>query len=303
MLDKEAFISKYYNGASTAMVNDVNRFLDHVENLCAAYNEDITAFLQTKNCLVQVFFTKDDSVSLSHYQKIKRYIKKLLDFCGVQCDIPSRDEVLRSVPTKTMFRDLNSALNFITVAGKRVAPWCDETVDLAAVKSIVILGWYGFSPKEIATLRKDNVVCDGGYKVKHPFEDAYTDIDEQSYDILSTLGKIDSYQALATKRQINLIDSDLLFRGTARTKKDVPDGEHILKILSRFNAVISTSYETYHLNFKHLKLNRIFTEIYNDKSDLTLIQKIQGKFDCERSLYFGYKKQYEQWLSQYYPNN
>lgn len=297
----DAFIAKYYDNSTSAKKQDVKRFLQYVKE--AIGDCDIATALSDKNLLCRLFFLwKSNTISRSHYQKIKEYLCNLLDYFNVNTQIPSRVDVINSQEMTCYFRDLPSILSFIDAVGSNKLPNYNKQCDLVILKSIVILGWYGFSSKEIADMPKGNLEYGDICKIFKPSYPAdgqpYVEITRDEFLVLSALETLEEYQGLPSGKLQRLKGNpDKLFRST-KDESDIDESD-IIQTIKRFNKIVPIT-KNMVINFRNLNKNAKFVSIFEDKSDEALLTKIMKYMNCSKNAALNYRDQYCNWVETYH---
>ena len=301
-MDFSAFISRYYGQSTAIKQQDVSRFLQRFSESLG--DENIKKALSRKDFLCRVFsLQKANSISRAHYQKIKEYLTNLVEYYGVEAELPTRTEVIESCKNRSYFKDLPSMIDFIDEIGESRLKHYDKKLDLIVLKSIVVLAWYGFSSKEIAEMRKGRLEYGETCKILKPSypydQNAYVNISLQAFLILSTLETADEYRGFPSgKMQPFKGDPDRLFR-PVREGQDTLDEEHIIQTIKRFNNAIPSS-KNISIVFRNIAKNAKFVEIYEDKSDAPLLKKIILHMNCTRLVALSYRDQYCNWEETFY---
>lgn len=299
-MDFDAFIAKYYSDANDVKQKDILRFLKNAEMLMGEKTPKET--LKDKKFLCSLFFIRKgaNNVSRAHYQKIKNYILSLADYYGIEIKIPSMEEVIEHQDITLLFKDLDSVLDFIDEIGRSQMINYNAYTDLAFVKGVVVLSWYGFKPDDIVLLTKSCLVNDNGtYKVFYPNSSEYIVVSRTAFQTLLSLSTVSQYKGLPSgKVKIFKGNPDLLFRPTIQGIQTIaPQG--IIASLYHFNECVPQYKQTL-LSFGLLRKNALFVEIYNDKSTIGLKEKIIQHMKCSRALAVGYQRQYLLWVETYY---
>lgn len=292
MINYDEFAGRFYPDANTARRDDIKRFLD---NLCELIGDTpVSSALQDKHTLCKMFYLhKTGSISRSHYQKAKEYILNLFEYLGVQGTVPTREEVIEAQNTVCFFRDINALLDFIDGVGAQKIDGYNPTTDLIRVKAVCVLGWIGLSPLEISNLKRTDLkpIDLSGYSIatgQGTFE-----VYGKPFATLFYLCDLEEYQSLpvgnSRGRKIVLKgNGDYLFRPQDAECEKL-DEKQIVQIISRFNMGVTSSTA---IIFRNLHKNALFLEIYNDKSDKSLMTKIADTFGCTYNVALSYKEQY-----------
>ena len=294
MLDFDAFIGKYYPNANAQKTDDVERFLSHVTEL--ADTSPLAEKLLDRDFLCNTFYLqKLNSITRTHYQKIKEYLLNLFDWFGVEGVIPSQEEVISSAQIYTYFRDLENAMQFIDHVGELVLTNYTPTQDLIIVKSIFILGWYGLSLKDIIALKrfwfKKNEDGCGVISI----DDKQITVDKESAKVLTCLQYLHSYKSIPSGKIKYLKgNEEYMFRPTTANCEKLTE-MHIVQVLKRFNDN-TPSYLHQNIAFRCIYRNAKFVDILNDQTDKTLLEKIEIHTKCSPKQVFSYKTQYLAWL-------
>ena len=296
MIDYEAFLGRYYSTANEWKQKDVTRFLDNLAEIIG--DTPLEQALQNENILCSAFFLQENggSISRPHYQKIKEYLLNLFAFCGVQSEVPTREVVMSSQQSVGYFRGINELMSFIDSVGAIRLESYNPTTDLVNVKSICVLGWLGFSPNEIAEMKKSALKPLGLDKYQITHGDEVFEVSGAPFAALYYLSDLESYKGLPTGKRMNLTgDPSYLFRPTIHSQKLV--GDSIIQIIKRFNAQIPITFTQRAIIFRNLHKNALFVEVYNDKSDKSLLQKIIDIMKCDQHYALSYREQYLRFVS------
>lgn len=295
MINQTEFVERYYHSASDLRKSDVIRFLENLEGLIG--NTPITEALKNKQLLCNAFYVQKagNSISRPHYQKIKEYLINVFDYAGINYNVPSREEVIASQENVCYFRGIDELLSFIDVVGNQVLTDYNPTQDLVRVKAVCVFGWLGFTPDDIAnlTLRDLSPIGFEGYKISG--RGGSFEIYGQPFAAIYYLSDLESYKGLPSGRRIILKGNDeYLFRPTDSNCEKL-DGGQIIQIIKRFNMSVPRSMKT-SIIFRNLHKNALFLEIYNDKSEQSLINKITSIMGCTLNYAFNYRDQYVEFV-------
>ena len=296
MINYDEFLDKYYPSANTSRKNDVKRFLENYEKVTKDMQPQIV--LLDKRVVCQLFFLQQTgSISRSHYQKVKEYIINLFDFVGVNGVIPTREEVISSQDKVCFFRSIEALLDFIDKVGSVCMDTYNPTADLVRVKSICVLGWLGFTPSEIANLKKKDLKlssCNSKFIINHS-SDTY-EISGAPFASLFYLRTLQQYRSIPHGKLMVLKgNEDYLFRPTVSHCDRLDEGQ-IIQTIKRFNSQIP-DLESTSIVFRNLHKNALFLEIYYDKRNNSLIEKIISIMKCTPNSALNYKEQYLKFAS------
>lgn len=292
-LDFDTFIGKYYPNASEQRLSDVKRFLTHISEL--SVDSSLPDKLTDHDFLCNAFYMQRlNSITRTHYQKIKEYLLNLFDWYKIEAKVPTQEEVIEFTQVYAYFRSLESALRFVDHVGELRLANYNSTQDLVIVKSIFILGWYGLSLKEIVALKKVDISKDkNGNGVVH-VKDSYITLDSNSFDILMNLKYLDSYKSLPNGTlKILKGCEDYLFRPT--TNCNGLTETLLAQFLKRFNDNVPRHLHQ-NIAFRNIYRNAKFVDVYNDKSTDSLLQKIEKHTSCSPKQAFSYRTQYLAWV-------
>lgn len=294
MTDFTAFIEKYYANAAESQIADVSRFLNHFNELLK--DENPADFLKNKDALCRLFYMqKLGSITRTHYQKIKEYLLKLFDWFDVDGQVPSQTEVIDSGEYICFFRDLDSALAFIDKVGENRLTNYQPLTDLITIKALFVLGWYGFSLREIAELKKSAIVVrnnDSGSVVTHGKNVV---IKGNAFTVLFLLKYLESYKSLPNGRVRTFKDyEEYMFRPTNKSDSPLKE-DHLVQMLRRFNAQVPFA-SRQNIAFRYIHVNAMFVKILEDKSDKPLLDKIINITHCSDKQAYSYRTQYLSWL-------
>lgn len=243
--------------------------------------EDTIALLSDKNELLKTFSSqRRGGVSKALYYSIKSHIKALSEYYSVKIEIPSYKEVLDSLVIVSMYKSLDSILNFINTVE------LDKTRDLLNIKKIVILGWNGLSLDEIALLKYENIINENDkYFISLTKK---INITENEYNILIKGGK----------------KNGLVFTSTRGLPKSITSNT-LAASLKNFNNLINGTGKA--ILFRDLRKNALFVEVYKDEivygelfESAKLRKAIKSKFNCGEKNAFGFAQEYEKWKEIYY---
>lgn len=293
MLDCNAFIAKYYPNATETQAMDITRFVNRFEEVTGEKTPQETLTDTTTLCRL-FYLQRLSSITRTHYQKIKEYLLNLFDWFDIKGEIPSREDVIKSGEFICFFKDLDSALTFIDKVGDNKLTDYNPNADLVTIKTIFILGWYGLSLAEIAGLKKSavNEKIDNGYIV---LENRTVAIDKRYFENVIALKHLDSYKSLPNgKIKYFKGGEDFMFRSTAGDCEQVKEN-HLVQMLKRFNSQVPF-YLKQNIAFRYIHVNAMFIEIYNDKTDKPLIEKITQVTKCSPKQAYSYKTQYLAWV-------
>lgn len=295
MINQQEFVERYYPSANASRKSDVIRFLDNLSELVG--NTPIAEALKSKQLLCNAFYVQKagNSISRPHYQKIKEYLLNVFEYVGVNSEVPSRDEVIASQESVCYFRGINELLSFIDAVGDEVLTGYNPTQDLVRVKAVCVLGWLGFTPEDIANLTVRDLTPIGldGYKISG--RGGSFEIYGQPFAAIYYLSDLESYKGLPSGRKVILKgNDDYLFRPTDANCEKL-DGGQIIQIIKRFNMSVPRSMKT-SIIFRNLHKNALFLEIYNDKSEQSLINKITSIMGCTLNYAFNYRDQYVEFV-------
>lgn len=292
MINTSAFIERYYPTANEATQKDILRFFD---NLAAITNgKPLTSELLNKDLLCKAFYMqeKGNAISRSHYQKIKSYLLNLFDFLDIHSvSVPTSKEVIDSQDTICYFRGLDELLDFIDNVGKTLSRDYNPNQDLIRIKGVCVLGWLGFTLNEIAMLKTNDLIPinNNGYRINNKKKSH--EIYGKAFWALYHLSSLTSYRSLPSGNLVILSKDDFLFCPTTRGWGG-RDEIQIARIIQPFNLLLSAENIKPSIVFRNLHKNALFLEIYNDKSDRDLLEKIASAMGCSTKNAFNYKVQY-----------
>lgn len=291
MIDYEDFLGRYYPSANEFRKKDVKRFLDNLSEIIG--DTPLAEALQNQQILCRAFFLQENGcgVSRPHYQKIKEYLLNIFEVCGIQGEVPSREAVVASQQNIGYFRGINELMKFIDSVGEARLDSYNPTTDLVTVKSICVLGWLGFSPNEIAEFKKSELRLLGYDKYLIHHGDDEFEVSGEPFAALYYLTDLESYKGLPSGKKMTLTgDPSYLFRPTIHSDKLV--GDSIVQIIRRFNTQIPAFSAQRAIIFRNLHKNALFIEVYNDKSNRSLIAKISDILKCDQNYALSYREQY-----------
>ena len=295
-MDTNTFIAKYYPAAGDAKICDLKRWLAHVEKLIEAENTEPQKALANQDFLCKTFYiSKTSGVSRPSYQKIKEFLLSLLDFYGVKTTIPARETVLASQEVTSFFPALAAVIALIDNAGEKKLDNYDPHIDLLHIKSIVVLGWYGLSLEEAASLKKNQIVKTGSGESKKHYISLKDNIEisETAFNILKRFSSTDEYRGFPGGKMISVIsDLDYLFLPT-RSDNDRIKAINLADILKRFNP--SASDMGYAIYYRNLRKSALFKDVYEDKTTRKTCRNIMKYFGCNSTMAYGFEKEYNQW--------
>jgi len=295
-MDTEAFLKQYFPTATDEAVTRITNWLKFTEE---QLGEPITADAlksKDKRFYSTLFTGETSTVSNSKYFMIKGWLTNLLSYVGVEnISIPNREEALDLVANKGYFKSLQELIDYIDYCGKAKIPNVNPSINMLYLKSICILGWYGFSLEQMAdVLNSDLVVFEGDYCVKK--DGMLISLKSEEYNILKTLSMTDTYQGYPSGRIVYYKNSKYLFRvrdtGAANTEEKV-NIDSLKLAIKKFN---NNNPQKIDISLRKLRKNKLFIDIYNDKKDLPLYDKIMTYFNSSKDLTWLLKKEYTSWL-------
>lgn len=295
MINNKEFADRYYPSANATRRYDIESFLDNINELVGS--TPIATALKDKRLLCKVFYLQKaaGNISRPHYQKVKDYLLNIFDYVGIEGTVPSREDVIASRNTISYFRSINSLLHFIDGVGERKIDAYNPTTDLIRIKAICVLGWIGMSRSDISNLKRKDLTRIGmeGYSIKT--SGGTFEIFGEPFATLFYLYALDEYNSLpignSRGRKIFIKStSEYLFRPQEENIEKL-DEKQIINTINRFN-MGSDSDTT--IVFRNLHKNALFIEIYNDKSDKPLINKIIDIVGCTYNVALSHRDQYLQ---------
>jgi hypothetical protein len=295
-MDTEAFLKQYFPTATDEAVTRITNWLKFTEE---QLGEPITADAlksKDKRFYSTLFTGETSTVSNSKYFMIKGWLTNLLSYVGVEnISIPNREEALDLVANKGYFKSLQELIDYIDYCGKAKIPNVNPSINMLYLKSICILGWYGFSLEQMAdVLNSDLVVFEGDYCVKK--DGMLISLKSEEYNILKTLSMTDTHQGYPSGRIVYYKNSKYLFRvrdtGAANTEEKV-NIDSLKLAIKKFN---NNNPQKIDISLRKLRKNKLFIDIYNDKKDLPLYDKIMTYFNSSKDLTWLLKKEYTSWL-------
>ena len=143
-------------------------------------------------------------------------------------------------------------------------------------------------------LNSDLVVFEGDYCVKK--DGMLISLKSEEYNILKTLSMTDTHQGYPSGRIVYYKNSKYLFRvrdtGAANTEEKV-NIDSLKLAIKKFN---NNNPQKIDISLRKLRKNKLFIDIYNDKKDLPLYDKIMTYFNSSKDLTWLLKKEYTSWL-------
>jgi hypothetical protein len=292
----DEIVNKSYQKAEEEKVA-FRRWLEYVESI--KKDDEITDVLKNSAFLRRTFYMrKTGTISRAHYYKVKEYLANLLAFYFISVPLPTHDEVLDSQEFICFFKGLRDVINLIDEVGSSKWNGYSAQWDLLFIKSIVILGWHGFTPLEIAHIKKRSVFSadkNGVAQYLIQMEKGETvEILEWEYIILKNLSHSVAHKGLpAGKQRVYKGDDTQLFRPLIHTQDTISERD-IIQALKRFNKEIPDGNYTA-INFRNLRKNALFVDVFRDKTSGGVINKIMEHFGCNMTVAYGFEKQYKQW--------
>ena len=280
-MNVEAIINNRKNVGISIRDNYEKWLIRFARALDCENDECIISYLKNKQNLCKVFsFQKRGGVSKAQYYLIKSHIVALSEYFGIEPDVPSYEEVLDSLSVITLYKDLNSILNFIGIIEE------DKQKDFLKLKKIVILGWNGLSLDEIIKLKTQDIFNEGErYFISNPKK---VEISKNEYDLL----------LLKCKK------NGLIITSTFDSEKPISQNS-LITLIGRYNNLTASSGKA--IIFRDLRKNALFVDIYNEESeyiggiDSTMLRKIiKDKFRCEEKATFCLIQEYNKWKRMYY---
>lgn len=295
-MDTEAFIKQYFPEATDATVTRIRNWLKFVEE---QLGEPITANAlksKDKKFYSALFIGETSTIANTKYFMVKRWLTYLFDYVGVDnIIIPEREETLDLAANKSFFKSLQELIDYIDYCGRTKIPNINPSINMLYLKSICILGWYGFSHIQMAeALNSDLVTFEGNFCVKR--DGILIPLKFEEYNILKTFSMTDTHQSYPSGKIIYYKASKYLFK--VRNTSD-STGEEMVNIdslklaIKRFN---NNNPKKIDISLRKLRKNKLFIDIYNDKKDLPLCDKIMTHFNTGEDVALVLKKEYTSWL-------
>lgn len=298
MINVEDFLDKYYNQTSE---NEKNRVLGFLTYVNSNLNEDILKDdNKLKKFIVACFYIQkfNQNLSRSNYFRIKKYLSQVFDFLKTEIEIPSIEYLLMNSEASFMFKDLNEVLDLIDYTGKAKFFDYNNRLDYIKEKAIVVLSWYGVTKEEMLTLPSSCVrSCSEGciLDLSTISKEKLKITDERITNILFLQSVQTSYRALPSGELRNYkYCTDKFFK--AVKKKTGLTVMNLTETIRMLNEQIATTLSTKTINLRTLYKNALFCEIANDQSEESLLQKIRKRFNANKQLIFGYRKEYLHWI-------
>lgn len=300
MIDCNKFIEKYYSESAESAKLNARMYINHANSVIGDTPVDIA--LQDDNTLCQLFYISPSSgISSGNYKKLKTLLLRLFEMCGITAKIPTHEEVLAYQQLKIHWSTLDELLDFIDKVGKRYMPDYNPRTDLVQIKTIAILGWYGFSIEEIVNARNSDLYWnDNIHGISLHGRDL--PLDWKSYNILCQLASLYAYRGFPSGKPQRLKGDDrFLFRPTTSISKRCNENT-IKQLLKTFNSHAKAGFNAT-ISFGKLRKDALFSKIYADKNDPSTCDKCESYYEkiiqyfgCTPSLVIGYLKEYKQWL-------
>lgn len=294
-MDINAFLERYYSTASDDTKLRVTNWIKYVEESAGlGLSKEV---LQSKDKLFYCsLFTKGDTtVARTKYFMVKSWLQNLLNFYDVNVAIPSREDILDTLGNKNYFKDLKELLDYIDYSGDTRIPNYRPASDMLYLKSLCILGWYGFSQEEIvALLISDLRQFEGGYYIKR--NDTLIPLTDTEFQIIKSFSLTDCCQGYPSGKLVYYKDTHYLFRPVLKSDNANKDSTTVLSIKTLIKKFNNNNPRNINISFVSLRKNRVFTEIYNDKTDIGLSEKIAKHFGSDANLTINLKKEYTSWV-------
>ena len=292
-MDIEKIIETYCDGQAETKKRNIRNWFSQVQKI-AGDTPLLDAFKSTDFLLKCFFTSKTNTISRSQYQRIKEILLYICDYaCIDNSIIPAREDVIESSQMQGFFRDLPSVLSYIDEVAEAVISGYKKVPGMLRLKSIAILAWFGFSPMEIADMSRLDIKTSEKYciqtkekSVEIPPEFLKTILlqAEQNYVATFPNGKIYTYK----------VETDYVIKNHSGNPMLA---DHIRHLFKRFNEVSNYSNV---LSFKGLQISGLFSRIHEDATNEELHLKIQRHANCNRTMSYGYKKIYGQWLKKFF---
>ena len=91
-------------------------------------------------------------------------------------------------------------------------------------------------------------------------------------------------------------DTHYLFRPVLKSDNANKDSTTVLSIKTLIKKFNNNNPRNINISFVSLRKNRVFTEIYNDKADIGLTEKVAKHFGSDANLTINLKKEYTSWV-------
>lgn len=279
-MDFQPFINEYYANPTKRDEVFVARFLNQVNELLIKakivcnINDDATAikfvFNDTKN--INILLRKQEGFDGAgqhdspRFSVCKKICKNFIEYLGNNNLLGNADALKDYVDKKdylstlresnvialTYFKSLDDALMAVDYAGQTAFSSTknrdengDELIykpenECLAIKSIVILAWYGIAAEDMPAVNKEDIIQENGsFYIK--FKDKNIEIQERHYNILVKYANTTSYRGIPYCKIINIIDSPKLFRGRGYLyRDDTRNNKFIANTIKRFNEYAET---------------------------------------------------------------
>lgn len=294
-MDTDVIFNNAFQFSNKDEALDFRRWLSTVNEIIAG--ADLSAALKDPKFLCKMFYAqKTSGVSRTRYQEIKKHIFELQKSLNLPPFVPVREDVLKSQELTCYFKDLDAIIDFINKTGELNLKDYYSNLDLLNIKSIVILGWYGFSLKEISIALKSSIYSENAnYYIKKG--ENCVQINEIAYDILMRFAASLNHRGLPSGRtQIYKSDDRYLFRSI--DERELVNENNLVNVLKRFNQVIEK--DGFAIVFRNLRKNALFAEIYNDTAQGKTAEKIMNRLKCDKQTAYGIEKEYTQWVIRYH---
>ena len=274
-------------------------FTDRVKEVFA--DDDFSD--NSKAC--QLFYVKS-KIGKTQFFRVKKYVNELYSWLLEQGKVTQAqyekvvsltiDDVLDEEQIrKCYFATLNDALDFVSVVGGRRGLNGED--DLLAIKSIVILSWFGFSRSEIANAKKSNLIASDNSIARA--DGTVTVLPPECFKILHRFSQLDIQRLFPTGNVYELPQSIYLMR---TWKNAHVTAVSVSQSVLEFNKYAEE--QTGHvLSTRALRHNMVLVAMLNNKEQdsfslTNLVKEITGGTNA---LVSWYKALYVKWKAVFYP--
>ena len=223
----------------------------------------------------------------------------MFEWYGIDENVmPTWQDTVDAFSVSTSFANLQEALSIIDEAGKLLFDNYRPDEDLAKIKTVVILCWYGLTADQMIAIRKENFLQE---KQAICIDNDIIIFDKSDYNILLAQLRSDTYVLLGktaqrTHRKKYSQTTDYLLKSSSEQGVPLSSKAHLYTYLSRVSNVTLPLVTSKRFDFDELQKNGAYYRIYTDKSEQPLIEKIIKHKKCTMRTAFYVKHTYEAWL-------
>lgn len=293
-MDIKKILDKYFQDKTGDNKVAIEKWLIKVKELISIEGKSEEEALLDKINLRKIYaFGQETALGKNTYANTTTLLAILFDYYGISKEnLPKKEELLDA---RTFFKDLDDILSYIDRIGTDVVENYDKNYDFVRSKSIIILNWFGFSPKEIITLSSDDLKEENGLFYIGT-KDHTVSLEEKYYVILKRQSTALFYKGIQVGTTFSYPSRDKTLIVAREGKSLTIDG------LNRTQRDINKALEKYSktIVFKYIKKFKIFNDIFKDSSGLPTVEKMMNYAQCHYRTAQDYVIDYEFWVSLYH---